>query len=518
MSLFRHVAALAALACLLAGVATAQTASSAPAPDSPTGSRLLATDHWSYEHIRRLRERGYLANLNPLVRPYRRIEVARGLRSLDPDTIHEPVAGWVRLLREEFWREVDLLGAEARQQWGAMFAPGARASTSQRLDPLRPTGQGHAWPRYNVGAWLETGPLAAETRILGDLYFFDDPDGLDPMQMLGGHPDNAYLSVDFAFGRVIVGSFKRDWSALGARGLMVSDNPTSYPQVGIEFGLGHFALRAFTGELDTIGGQKRYIAAQRVDYATDRWVVSFGQAILYAVATGGPRLRFFNPAGFLFFEADDEPADVVSNLVLEGQVWYHRGRVVLWGAAMLDDIDVDPEGQDRAPTRYAFTIGGRWTPRAKPFSLSAEYQQVSSFAYRNSAVVDHYSYLERGLGEKFADYDRLTLATEIYPPLPGLTLTPTFQLQRQAEGDLRVPFPPYAVFRASPSLFLGVRETTYRLGLRGWYQPRRFFWVTWDVGQNFVRNAGHVTGVNRSEFSAVAQLGVRLDFPSSRPR
>ncbi|NIN13261.1 MAG: hypothetical protein GTN62_14400, partial [Gemmatimonadales bacterium] len=109
-------------------------------------------------------------------------------------------------------------------------------------------------------------------------------------------------------------------------------------------------------------------------------------------------------------------------------------------------------------------------------------------------------------------------AAELYPPLPGLIVTPTVQLQRQGEGGLRVPFPPYDVFRASPALFLGVRETTYRLGVRGRYQPTRFFWIAWDVGENFVRNADHVSGNDISDFSAVAEVGAVIELPLRRRR
>ena len=518
VSLFRHVAA---LACLLAGASATHTALSAQAPERPTGSRLLATSHWSYEYIRRLQVRGWLGNLNPLVQPYRRMDVVRGLVALDPDTLNEPVAGWVRLLREEFGGEVDLLVGRANHRWGVVIAGGARASTSKRLDPLRPTGAEDVWPWYNLGGWFETGPLAAELRLLGDNFLANDPDGLDPGQRRGGRSDHAYVAADFSVGAIVLGRFKRNWSPIGTRGLMVSNIATSYPQLGLELRAGRFALRAFTGELDTVLGQKRYIAAHRLDYAAGNLRLSVGESILYASTRGGFQLRYLNPLEFLFFDSENPPDDVTGNVMLDAQAWYQKGTFVLYAEALLDDIDLnpgaaDPPSQDPAPARYAFTIGARWTPRAKPLSLSAQYQQVSSFAYRTNRVVDHYSFLQRGLAENFVDYDRLTLAVEIYPPLPGLTLTPIVQLQRQGEGDLRAPFPPYDVFRASTALFLGVRETTYRLGLRGRYQPSRFFWIAWDMGENFVKNARHVSDTDISEFSAVVELGVTIELPIRR--
>jgi hypothetical protein len=102
---------------------------------------------------------------------------------------------------------------------------------------------------------------------------------------------------------------------------------------------------------------------------------------------------------------------------------------------------------------------------------------------------------------------------DVFPPVPGLRLTPTLQLQRQGEGNFRDSIPPQAEYLASPAIFLGVKETTYRVGLRGWYQPVRFAWLGWDVGANVIRNRGNVSGADQSDFSAVAELGVRVGLP-----
>ena len=481
----------------------------AGAQEGSRGSRHLATDHWSYEHIRRLRTRGYLANLNPLVQPYRRMNVARGLAALDPDTLGEPVAGWIRLLSDEFRSELDRLAGRASRKWGGLVAAGARGSTSKRIDVLRPLGDAGAWPRYNLGAWFEAGPLSAELRLLGDTHFNDDPDGLDP----GVRSDNAYVAADFSVGRISAGRFKRNWSVLGTEGLMISGHATSYPQVGIEVGVGRFTLRAFTGELDTLGPQKRYIAAHRLDYATEGLVVSFGEAILYGLAGGGPQLRFLNPVEFLFFDQGNAPDDAIHNLMLDGQIWLRRGGLVFHAEGLLDDIDVIPQGPDPEPSLFALSVGTRVSSIAPWLELSLQYQLVSAWAYRTPDVVDRYSFLERGLGDNYSDYDRLTLSADIYPGPMGLRITPALELQRQGEGDFRDSILPFLEYLNSPTLFLGVRETTYRIGLSGRYQPNRFFWITWDVGENFIRNARHIAGRNVAEFSAAAGVGARIDFP-----
>lgn len=483
---------------------------SAMAQEPAQGSRNLPLGHWAYEYIGRLRDRGYLANLNPLVQPYRRLEVAKGLSVLDPDTLNRAVREWVSLLRDELAPELLRLARGSGGKVGVELAVGGRVSTSQRLDPLRPLGEEDAWPRFSAAGWLETGPLAAESRLAGDVYLTYDPDGVDPGQRRGGRTDNAYVSATFPFGGITVGRLKRNWSAIGTNGLMVSDVATPYPQLEFEAAVGRLTLRSFTGELETLGSSKRYLAAHRLDYQSRDFVASFGESFLYVPGEGQLALRYLNPLEFFFFDADNQPTDHAVNLLLDAQVWYRRGVTAFYFEWMLDDIDVIPGARDPEPLLYAFRVGSRVSPRAGWFNLSLEYQQVAAFAYRTPNVVDRYSFLGRGLGENYSDFDRLTLAADLFPRVRGLRISPTLALQRQGEGNFRDSVPPMAEYLASPTIFLGTAERTFRLGVRGRYQPNRYVWVSWDVGENFVENVGHVVDMSERRFAAVVELGAAV--------
>ena len=491
-------------------------ASSWTSAQEDLGSRTLPTDHWAYEYVKHLRGRGFLSNLNPLVQPYRRLDVARDLSKLDADTLPMPLKHWVGLLRREFQSEIERIGGGTVRQWGVKLEGGSRASSTQRLDPLRPIGNVGLWPNFRAGVWVENGAFSGEVRISGDLYWNYDPDGLDPGEKFGGRTDNAYVAIAFPQGGFAVGRIPQNWSALGTTGLMVSDESFTYPRATLELGLGKFRLRAMAGELDTLLGRKRYLIAHRFDYESPSLVLSLGESILYAPHQSGFSLRYLNPVEVLLFDRELEPNDQTVNVTLDAQLWYHGGWFQCWFEGFLDDVSVYRGDESVAPTRYALTLGARLLPAVSHFEVGLDYERVSSFAYRTNRGIDHYSFLQRGLGANYADYDRLTGTLDLFTPLPGLRVTPTLQFQRQGQGGLRVPFPDYTVFRTSPALFLGVKETTYRLGLRGRYQPNRYFWLAWDVGENFVRNARHVEGDDIWEFGAVGELGVRLDLPLRR--
>jgi hypothetical protein len=479
----------------------------------PAGASIrVPTDHWANEYVARLRERGYLPGLNPLVQPWRAADIARALGALDPDTLTPPVRGWVEMLRQEFgWRNAELPTVRG----GGSVAGGVVASSSQRLDPLRPLDDEGAWPWGQVGGWFETGPVVADLRMLGSRYLTEDPDGQDPGQRRGGRSDVAYVAADLPVASIEVGKFARNWFRHGTPGAMVSNVPTSYPQLGLELRAWRFALRSFTGELETIEGRKRYVSAHRLDYETDDFVASFGESNLYGPQSGALSLRFLNPVEFLFLDHDNPPNDATQNLMLNGQVWWRIRPVVLSMEFLLDDIDVAPTTEEAEPPVYAFTVAAQVPAVTDWLGVGAEYQQVSAWAYRTPNDIDRYSYLDRGLGNNFSDFDRLTVTADVYPPLEGLRLTPVLQFQRQGEGDFRDSIG--GAYTGEPAIFLGVRETTVRAGLRGRYQPLRFAWLAWDVGYSSITNRGNVEGTDEDLFTAVAELGFRVDFPFRRP-
>ncbi|MCK5407481.1 MAG: hypothetical protein KAJ37_08505, partial [Candidatus Krumholzibacteria bacterium] len=317
---------------------------------APPGSRIVPVGEWSYEYIQRLRTRGYLDNLVPIAQPYRRHEVARGLVGIDPDTMPRPVADWIRLLQAEFKREIERnRGGEVRP-WGIPVTADVRASSSQRTDPLRPIGDADVWGRYTAGAWVEQGIFSSEVRLSGDQQLESDPDAPIDQGRLG-QVDNGYLSLSFSFADVWFGRLKHNWTTLGTRSLFVSDIPTAYPALSFEIRVGRFALRALTGELETLtdsegNRHKRYLSAARLEYRTKDFVASLGDGILFA-STSGFMLRFLNPLEGAFLQVatgfpGEEPKETVENAMLDAQLWFRLfGRLEFSGEGLLDDIDID---------------------------------------------------------------------------------------------------------------------------------------------------------------------------------
>ena len=494
------------------------------------GSRILSVDSWTYEAIERLRSRAYLPGLNPLAQPHRRIDVAAELIGLDADGAQEPVAGWVHLLRDELAPEIDRLSESedeaGGQRVGLQFLLGATGADSRRRDPLIPfrttDNEGlkdRAWWSWAGGLWLETHNVAAETRLFRDTWFKEvhgDPDGQNPggFKFLG-RTDNAYLTLAFPWGNIWVGRFKRNWGPIGQTGMMIGDNATSYPQLGLDLGRGSLTFRFMAGELLSVDGRQRYLVGNRLDYRRGDFWVSIGESALYSGESAV--LRLFNPLEAIFFDHSStyNRAEISGNLMFNGMFWWRLGQSTLYGEFVLDDFDLNPRtGRADRPveaTSYQLSLGGRYMGVSDRLEFGFDYRRVSAWSYRSPAVTEIWMHLDRGLADPWSDYDRLTVRADFYPSVQGLRISPVLQFQRKGEGDYRIPFPPRDVQLALPGIFHGVKETTRRVAIQGRYQPRKEVFLEWDLGRSFNSNAGHLEGESEGRFSFSLRFGLALD-------
>jgi hypothetical protein len=470
------------------------------------GSRILSMDSWTYEAIERLRTRGYLSGLNPMVQPYRRIDVAAELVGIDADELPEPTAGWVRMLMSELAPEFERLSGSddeaAGQQVGFQALFGITSADSRRRDALMPyrttDNEGlkdRAWWSYAAGLWLETHNVAAETRLTRDTWWKDthgDPDGLNPGGFkFIGRTDNAYLTLAFPWGNIWVGRFQRNWGPVGQTGMMIGDNATSYPQIGLDLGRGNLSFRFMAGELESVDGRQRFIVGNRLDYRRGNFWASLGQTALYS--GDAAVLRLFNPLEFIFFDhSSNYDRDAISgNMMFNGMLWWKLGESTLYGEFALDDFDLNPRiGNVNRPTEatsYQALLGGRYFGVSDQIELGFDYRRVSAWSYRSGVLTEIWMYLDRGLADPWSDYDRLTLRADWYPSVvQGLRVSPVLQYQRKGEGDYRIPFPPRDEQLGLPGIFHGVMETTKRVAVQGRYQPRKELFLEWDLGRSFI--------------------------------
>lgn len=491
---------------------------------------LLPDDDWTYTYIRRLQQRGHLLELHPTATPYTRDEVWRALERLDRRASLAPhERRWVQLLR------TGLRPARAR---GPLLAASIEAGTdvvnNDRRSVLRLTDDGA--PTLPVGAFrffpagvgtvlLEQGRLVAALRMHFDVYYRDDPDGLDAANRLITR-NASYLGYDGKVASAYLGRFDTHWGVPGSTALVLSDNPVPFDRLYFRLGRGRLALRSVLGELDSItadgrftgaagadsvsGSERRWIAAHRFDWRPSKHVaLTFMEANLFSGTSSGLSLRYLNPLFLHAFLVDEPPKNDENNGLLGGMLWLQFRRLTLQGQLLLDDFDILAESSE--PPSLALTGTLHYAARALPVDVGAELSVVSARVYNTHQAEGRYVYLLRGLGTQFNDYVHARAFADVFANawLPGLTVTAQVDHLVQGSRDLRQPYPDEEV----PFILDDPTATTTRVGAAFRFQRDPRFWVRFDAGLNFVDD--DVRGVRETRPTAMLSVGARLSLASA---
>lgn len=506
-------------------------------------NRLINTQSWEYEYIKRLQQRGNLLQLNPIDLPYAAKDIRRALEHIDYEELNRQEKRWADMLEEsvrQYPANIDSLRV------GGLFEAGAQRSSSERLNVEDPLGEGKPiLPRAKVNSYLEWENWIGQAGITFDWFYDIDPDGLDTVYRLYTRSEEAYFGYNGDIFDIYVGRFDNHWSIWDRQGGFLTDNPQSFDQIQLTFGNSKLSFSSILGEMDNmspdstftgrsyeLGAFRRYLFLHRLDWSPKpNLKLSFIEAEMYFSETASISMRNLLPLHFLFFESHNAPMNNNSNLLLGGSIWYQTGGLTFFVQAMLDDLVYKDRKKLRnenelIPTTYTINSSISLADVVGSFDLGTEVDLVSSNAYRSNRYQDQWTYAQRGLATNFSDYIRTKTYVTFYPDwLEGLKIEPALTLYYKGTEDLRE-------LRSStepdgsqiPSILAGTVERTIRpsLGIR--YQPigigffessdryRFNFWLDADMGVNFVKNHSHVEGAISKRFIGLFRLFGQFGF------
>lgn len=482
---------------------------------------------WTYTFMERLQRRGYLLELNPTALPYTRISVRSALEDVDRRQLSDVERQWVDLLRSEFGLEATRASTLA----GVAFDAGLRTVNGERLDVLRPEatadptlplGGINLYPNASLRGYLERGRLIAHAGARFDVYYRDDPDGLDAANRLITRNDETYIGYDGRFASVYLGRAGRHWGTSSGSALLVSHNAVSMDQLAFRIGGGRLAWRGFLGELDSatpdgrftgaagadsVGGSiRRYLAAHRVDWRPSRrFGLSVMEAALYSGPNASPSVKFLNPLLIHLFAVDGRPKNDENNGLVAGMLWAHVDRWTLTGQLMLDDVDILSESGEPISAALSGTLTYAGFPSAD-VGLAATI--VTARAYNTHQPEGQYIYLNRGIATPFSDFVQISAFAPLFLDriTTGLTVTPRIDALWQGSRDFRQRYPT----RDVGVVLDGTPERTIRTALEIHLQRHRAWWLRIDIGPNFVSDANHQEGASESRWTVFAEIGARL--------
>jgi len=309
------------------------------------------------------------------------------------------------------------------------------------------------------------------------------------------------------------GQTDRNWGPPGVDGLPLSGYGYQREGLALEIGTSTLRLSALAtdlqDEIDSLGQTvHRYYFLHRLQAGLSRRLsVAIWEGVLLAGADRNFETRYRNPLSLNYLASTIGLGDRGNVLLGADARWRAFGRTTFNLQLAVDDFWY--QNRQRNRDRYAFTLAAEGA-LGHPAAWHALYTQVSSLALRATNPHENFTDAGVGIGRNFSDYDQLSLRVTL-PVRERWLLSPELTVLRQGEGRINDPYPePDANgVLATPSLFIGVVERTYRaaLGLSGGTGPLE---LAGEAGFHHVVNDGHQPGRTDNRF--VGRIQATLGF------
>ena len=479
--------------------------------DPSQSSHYLPLDHWAYRYLDLLVSRGRLPTLQPLVRPYRRADIAAAIvKAEGSGELLAPELAWLALIKQELPGELEMVGAGKPETYlRGRGTVGARSVWSTHRDVLRPNDTDDVFVLLEGDIAADFPNVTTAIRFRRDDWLLNDPQFEDGRVVehhpnflglgdFGGRAEDSYFELQIPYFRFMFGRMYRNWGLPAAQGLLVSDYSYSYDQLAYRIGTDRLSLTGFSVQLDEFEDNvKRWHSAHRLDWrVNDKLSLALGEAVVYGGENRSFDWRMATPIGIWVvggYGKDYEVGPNRNNSLTQIEAWWKPGQgTVVYGTFMFDD----GFGGD-TPPGYALALGLEFPNLTPTLGLRLDYSQVAAFTYRTTTSYEIYAFRGLGIGRDMSDHDRLDIGLD-WIPHPRLFLNPYSTILRRGEGDFRDPWPEGGV-SGMPWLFLGQRETTLRMAVGGHWTGD---WIRaeFDLGGNHVWDHQHVAGETRTEF------------------
>lgn len=475
-------------------------AAMATAPLTAQGSPYISLDDPLLPLLEHLIGRGDIEDPSPMIRPFRRADAERVLALADTAPASR-TGELIAELRERFG------AADAERWWSAGVRGGAQGYTTPRRDLLHPLGDGGASPYAELSLAAGFGNFVAATRPAVEPRVTDDPDWPGRADTeIGGRLVEGYLSGQFKYVSFLYGQLGHNWGPTGLPGIPLSNY--GYERQGLMFSLGNRTLRLTALATDLRDGpdsagelNHRYYFVHRLALrVSDRLDLAAWEGNVLAGADRNFETRYRNPLSFGYLANTVGLGDRGNEILGIDARWRAFGRTTFEAQLALDDFWYQNRDQNR--DRWAFTLAASG-PVAGTAGWRVLYSQVSSLALRAFNPAESFTDAGVGIGRNFSDNDFLALRVSV-PVRRSWLITPELALLRQGEGRIQDPYPEGAARAATPALFIGTMERTWRAGLGISGQEGPFALVA-DFGFHHVTSAIHQDGVTDNRFEARVQ-------------
>ncbi len=476
--------------------------------------------HWSYKKIDDLQSKGYLRALNPVTKPYIRINVARELLKINKQNISsEIVQVWINQLKNELKDEINSLRDRVYPK--SQIQLNTRLSEylwHNKKNALLGGGSARIDMTFDYGKYF----TAHQTNVWKQSNAYDFVNQNRVYEANNRFTEQAYISYNDDHFTIKFGKDYLNWG-YGLNSFSIDKSAGSINQLFMQWQSTHLAYTYFTTFLDqsilldslgisTNESIQRYYSGSRLDVTMFDNDLKFGiwQSVLYGGKNATTGLRYSNPI-MVYYAVQWNDSEKGNLLVGADLSWYPGKKINLYSGFVVDDWQIKNQGVqgELIPNKWGGMLGVKISDALESYNIRGTEINVELVKVTNRTFNQKTPYQRLLYGENFVahplatDFETLDVTLKHWVT-SNLQLSLIYQAINKGEGNLDEHTEPWfdkdengdyiytletGYHENSP---FGIVEKTQKAGFGLYFQPLHNLIAEFTLKHVWISNAENV--------------------------
>jgi hypothetical protein len=319
----------------------------------------------------------------------------------------------------------------------------------------------------------------------------------------------AYLQWDSKFITLFAGRMLQNYGLNNESGLLISSNPFSYDQIGLQFTTRLLKFSSFFARLEDIYGydirdsvttpywNKRYMSVHRLEFSISQKLnLAISESVIFGGKSQQILFQYLNPINIYYISKisdrkgyEESNANVLMSLEM---LYKPVNKITIFTQFLIDDMDFTKKLRRQYPDRIGFSGKLIYSDPFPGTQFYLKYNRVSNWTYNSFYSWGNYTFYGKSLGYPKNGVENLTAGFDVFRFSPFI-LRLLVKKEQEREQDLKSPFIP-----EKTSFPIGIPQKSSSLQTEVICFPKSWLYASLSTEYIHYKNFHHVSGKNNS--------------------
>jgi hypothetical protein len=319
----------------------------------------------------------------------------------------------------------------------------------------------------------------------------------------------AYLQWDNKFITLFAGRMSQNYGMNNEPGLLLSSNPFSYDQIGLQFTTRLLKFSSLFTRLEDIYGydirdslttpywNMRYMSVHRLEFSfSQKLNLAISESVIFGGKTQSVLFQYLNPINIFYISKlsdrqgyEEGNANVLMSLDL---LYKPVKRITIFTQLLIDDMDFTKKLREQFPDRVGFSGKLIYSDPLPGSQFYLRYSRISNWTYSSFYNWGNYTFYGKSLGYPKNGVENFTVGFDVFRFSPFI-LRLLMKTEREREQNLKSPF-----IAEKTSFPIGIPQKSSSVQAEAIWFPKS--WFNASISSEYIHyiNFQYVSGKNSS--------------------